>query len=160
MGKTLNFSLQLLLIIVLIPLATITHAKEKKSCKNDDDSHNELSIFVGATSNFKSTAFSAGVAYQYRLTKFIGVGALVDYADGNIESAILGPSVFFHVSNWEFTVAPVAEFSDGDTKFVLRTGVAYEFKLKGFSISPEVNLDTERDNEFSLVYGVSFGVEF
>jgi len=68
--------------------------------------------------------------------------------------------LFLHLLNWELTLAPGVEFVDSETSFVFRAGIEYEIKLPYFSISPMINLDSERGGEPSLVYGLSFGMEF
>ena len=143
--------------IFLLTFPSLAFAHEKE---HEEEKKNEISLFVGGSSNIDATAFAIGADYQYRIIKVIGVGAIIDVATGDIGSVMIGPAAFIHVWNFEFTVAPTAEFSDDDITAVLRLGIAYEFELPGFSISPSLNFDTERGGEETLVYGLSFGFEF
>ena len=132
------------------------------SNKDDDgeEAKNELSLFLGATSNSDGTAFTYGLDYSYRITSFLSIGALIDHAGGDINSTLLGPAAFFHIRNFGITTAPALEFSDGGTTFTGRIGLEYEIGLKAFSISPVVNIDGFRGGEFSVVYGLGFSIEF
>jgi len=142
----------------LVFLIGVTYAQEKVD-NDKEESKNELSIFLGATSNSDATAFTLGVDYQHRFTKVVGLGGLVDYAMGDIQSVLIAPALYLHAWHFEFTVAPAAEFSDGDIVAVLRLGAAYEFEIKRFSISPSLFFDTERNESPAWVYGLSFGFE-
>lgn len=139
-------------------LSSITYAQEKTD-SDKEESKNEISIFVGGTSNSDATAFTLGVDYQHRFSKVFGFGGLVDYAMGDIQSVLVAPAVYLHAWKFEFTVAPAAEFSESDIKAVLRLGAAYEIELKKFLISPSVFFDTERNESPSWVYGLSFGFD-
>lgn len=150
--------LRFLIVVLLIFLSLVTYAQEKD--RNDkEESKNELSIFLGATSNSDSTAFTLGVDYQHRFSKVFGFGGLVDYAMGDIQSVLVAPALYLHAWKFEFTIAPAAEFSNSDIVAVLRLGAAYEFEIKRLSISPSLFFDTERDESPSWVYGLSFGFE-
>ncbi len=125
-----------------------------------EEDKNEISIFVGATTNEDATAATFGVDYQRRLTKLIGLGVIIDHAGGDIGSTLLGPAIFVHFGNFEFVGAPVVEFSNGESTLTGRLGFAYEIELTRFSLSPTINLDGERSKEFAIVYGLSFGFGF
>ena len=43
---------------------------------------------------------------------------------------------------------------------VFRLGVEYEIELSGFSISPGLFFDSERDEGASIVYGIGVGYGF
>ena len=146
------------LLLLALPLAPFSQDELIK----EKEKRNQISLFLGATSNKNGTGFTVGLDYQYRINKIIGVGVLVaDYAVGSVESLLVGPSLYLHAGHFEFTLAPAGEFSGGETTFVFRLGAAYEFELsKGVTISPSVYFDSERDEESALVYGLSFGFEF
>jgi hypothetical protein len=151
----LSVTLKLFASLMLIIVSLVSHAQEP-----EEESKNEVSIFLGATSNEDATVFALGFDYQYKINHIVGVGALVDYAMGNIQSLLIAPAVYLHAGHFEVTVAPAAEFSEEGVTPVLRVGAAYEFKLaSGVSISPSLFFDTERHLKESLVYGLSFGFE-
>lgn len=144
-------------LLIVIPINTF--GQDNEDVKKEE-SKNEISFFVGASTNSETTAFSFGIDYQFRINKVVGVGAIVDVATEDYGSIMLGPAVYLHASKFEFVVSPTIEFSDDDSTGVLRLGVAYEIELSKFSISPSLNFDTERGGEETLVYGLSFGFVF
>ena len=73
---------------------------------------------------------------------------------------MLASALFLHLLSWEITLAPGVEFVDSETNLIFRAGIEYEIKLPYFSISPTINLDSERGGELSLAYGLSFSMEF
>lgn len=141
----------ILVLILSIPIALFS---QDEGSKNGKDKKNEISVFLGAITNSDATAFAIGLDYQYRINKVIGVGGLVDYASGDIESLLLGPALFLHAWHFEFTIAPTLEFSGDDTAYPIRVGVAYEIELPVVSISPSVYFDSERNDESGIVYGL------
>jgi len=101
-----------------------------------------------------------GVDYEFRFHRFVGTGVLVDYAGGEAETTVAGVGVFFHPHRrFMFLLAPGLENNHGHDEFLVRVGAAYEFHLRGVSISPTVNVDFVDDDEI-LVYGFSLGYGF
>ena len=128
--------------------------------KDEDLNRNGLSIFVGGVTNSESSAFALGIDYQYRISKIVGVGLVMDYSFGDIESLLLAPAVFLHVSALEFVVAPGMELSNDDISGIIRLGVSYEFELtERLTLSPSLLYDTERNLEESIVYGLAIGIK-
>ena len=141
----------LLFVFSLVPFLSYSQEESKK-----EESKNSLALFIGGTSNESTSAFTVGLDYQYRINKLIGVGALIDYATADINSLLVAPALYLHVSNFEFTIAPALEISkDEDPVGVFRLGAAYEFEFKKFSLSPAVFWDLERNGEPAIVYGLS-----
>lgn len=148
MKKTL-----LILVIIIIPL--ISFGQEEGG-----ERKNSLSVFIGGTTNSEASAFTIGLDYQYRIMKLIGVGAVIDYAAGDIGSTLVAPAAYLHLRRFEIVLAPGGEFSDGETSFVFRAGLGYEIEISRFKIVPSAIMDTERNRELSFVYGVAFGYSF
>jgi hypothetical protein len=145
----------LYLLFFILPFSLLS---QDESNKEEEDKKNGLAVFLGATSNKDATVFAIGLDYQYRINKVFGVGAVADYASGDIESLLIGPALFLHAWHFEFTVAPTIEFSGGDIAYPVRFGAGYEFELPhSVSITLAVFFDTERNEESALVYGLSFG---
>lgn len=114
-----------LILVLFVPLVA------------QEEDKNEISIFVGATTNDDATAATFGVDYQHRLTRLIGLGALIDHAGGDIKSTLIAPAIFFHVKSFEFVAAPGLEFSGDDTTMTYRLGVSYEIELSRFNSQNE-----------------------
>lgn len=128
---------------------------------NSMERKNELSLFIGATSNESTTAFTYGLDYQYRLSELFGIGVILDHAAGDIESTLLGPALFLHWAQVELALVPAIEFVDSETNYIFRLGFEYEFEFDDkYSLAPSVNFDLERRNEFAVVYGLSFAFKF
>jgi len=147
-------------VITLNQIETLAQTSPNFTAEGEDEARNEIAIFLGLTTNKDATAATFGIDYQYRLSPPVGIGLVLDHAAGDIKSTLLAPAVFLHLLSWELTLAPAVEFVDSETSFVFRAGLEYEIKLPYFSISPTINLDSERGGELSLVYGLSFGMEF
>jgi hypothetical protein len=160
MNKYIRTILILISIVSLTQLETPAQTPPNYTGEGGDDARNEIALFLGLTTNKDATAATFGVDYQYRLSPPVGLGLVVNHAAGDIKSTLLAPALFLHLLSWELTLAPAVEFSDSETSFVFRAGLEYEIKLPYFSISPTINLDSERAGELSLVYGLSFGMEF
>lgn len=148
------------LIIVFLLFFSLTIYAQEKNIENKEEKKNDLSLFLGNTSNADASAFTIGADYQYRVNRILGVGAFIDYASGKIHSTLIGPAIFVHVWNFEFTIAPSVEFSDNDVAATYRLGVQYDFEMSKFSVSPALYFDSERKEKPAWVYGVSFGFKF
>jgi hypothetical protein len=107
-------TLKIFTSLILISGSLVSYAQEA-----EEESKNAVSIFLGGTSNEDATAFTLGVDYQYRINRIVGVGALIDYAMGDIQSLLIAPAVYLHAGHFEVTVAPAAEFSEEDVSPVL-----------------------------------------
>lgn len=152
------FLINLLVLFVFVSVPVSLLAQEEGE-KEEKEGKNEIAVFLGATTNEDATAFTYGLDYQYRISKLIGVGALVDHAAGDMKSTLVAPAFILHVRKFSFKIAPGLEFSD-ETTAVLRVGAEYEIKISKIAISPAIFFDTERSEKPSLVYGLSFGFEF
>lgn len=144
------------IFILFVFIPAYCFSQEEKVFE-DPEWKNEISLFLGGTSHSEENAFTIGLDYQYRISRIVGVGILIDYATGNLQSLLVGPILYLHASNFEFIVAPAIEFEGDETVYVTRLGVEYGFEFSRYSISPGVFFDTERNNRPALAYGVSFG---
>ena len=138
-------------------------------------------LFLGATTNFKheTTMFTVGLDYEFRLSfahDMFGIGFGAEYLTGEHgQEIIFGVPIFFHpIAGLKFNVAPLFAIVETlghdeghghvtepswDNYFGFRAGIAYDFHLGRFSISPTLNTDFV-DGTVSLVYGIGLGVGF
>lgn len=93
-----------LIIGFLVVLIGETYAQEK-SDSDKKESKNELSVFLGGTSNSDFTSFALAIDYQHRFNKIIGFGGLVDYDLGDIQSVLVAPALYLHARQFKFTLA-------------------------------------------------------
>ena len=126
-----------------------------------------FSVFAGGVTNFdegeadRETSSTVGLEYEYRFCRMFGAGVLFeDVFGGEREYIVLAP---FSVHPWRglrLTAGPGADFRSGDTEFVFRTGVGYEFELgHGWTLAPEIAGDFTHEAN-TLVFGVSVGWGF
>lgn len=123
-------------------------------------------LFVGGTSVAGYTIFTLGAEAEYRLPVWkqrLGVGALVDATFGSHAHTIVGALMTARpipgASNVKLMAAPAAMRSHGHSYFLMRTGVAVDFHIQSFSITPLVDFDFVK-GKVDTVFGVAFGVGF
>lgn len=120
-----------------------------------------LSLFLGGTEEDQETGGTVGLDYEQRVTDLIGVGAVAEYAGGEVDAWTFLGVADIHV--WEglaIQTGPGLEHIDGTDWFVYRIGALYEFELgEGVTLSPQVHVDlTAREDAF--VAGVAIGRAF
>jgi len=103
-------------------------------------------------------AFAVGVAHEYRLFRYVGVGVFAEYAADPLGTWSFGTPLFLHPwLGFRIQLAPGLELDDGDAEFLFRAGLAYEFELsEHWRLLPELNADFV-DGTTSVVYGVTLG---
>jgi hypothetical protein len=125
-----------------------------------------VSVFLGGASRpeeheHTEHGFAGGLEYEFRFSRWVGVGALAEEATGDLRDVVFAGLVYVHP--WKgllFTAGPGAEVSSHGSKFLFRLGTGYEFEIaRRFSITPNFNADLV-DGEPTYVYGVTFGVGF
>lgn len=126
-----------------------------------------LSVFAGGVTNFdegeadRETSAAVGVEYEYRFGRLFGAGLLFeDVFGGEREYIVLAPLSLHPWKGLRLTAGPGADFRSGDTEFVFRAGVGYEFELgHGWTLAPEIAGDFTHEAK-TLVFGVSAGWGF
>ena len=122
---------------------------------------NTVECFLGASAGDGESGFTLGVSYERRLSDMMGLGFFNEYTMGDMDRWTIGLPVFFHPDEgWRFVVAPGMQHRDGDTDFLLRGGVGYEFELEDdWVVVPQFNLDFA-DGDTICVFGASIGYKF
>jgi hypothetical protein len=155
-------------------------AEHGEALGEDEFQRHHLSVFLGVTDGEvengaepgaesegsgivveDESAFTMGLDYVYRLNRRWGVGALVDFAAGDLRSWVFGIPVSLHpAGGWDLFVAPGFEDkADKDREFLMRAGVSYHFEVGRFTVAPALQVDFV-DGEEIPVYGVNIGREF
>jgi hypothetical protein len=151
--------------------------EDAHSSHHPRDFRNEVAVFLGGTDEHgHGTEITWGLDYKRRIAERWAVGALFDYAGGELRNAVLAPMVAFWpgLGNLQFLAAVGVEFHQGRggddhqksgeageadqdaTYFLIRIGVGYDFHLgESFGLVPVVNLDFV-NNEKVWVYGLAF----
>jgi hypothetical protein len=136
------------------------HGEEGAHHGEHEFHRHHVSIFVGDSNERGEDAFTLGLDYEYRLSKLFGIGALVDFADEPLDTAVVGVPFFFHATpHLKLLVAPGLEHEHEGDEFLVRLGVIYDFEVGRYTISPAVNVDFV-DEEEVWVYGLNFGRGF
>lgn len=151
--------------------------KHSKKAEHHGESHHvhshHLAIFSGATNNIDAehTDFTLGAEYEYRLPIWqnrLGIGVIGERVFADQPENILAGAALLHVGKGlKFLAAPGVVFakheSHGETEtvkeFLFRTGVAKDFHVGRFSVTPALNFDFIKGH-VSVVYGLTFGKGF
>ena len=167
---------RLILILGYIVLGnTLIYAQHLNEDHNPE-AHNHFSkhhiaLFIGATTNFshESTSYTIGLDYEYRFSKFLGLGLFGEYIVSEPEEILAGLAVYAHpFKGAKLLAAPLLVFSEGlhDTEhepgkaanFAFRIAAGYDFHIGNLSIGPVVNFDIGATKAIS--YGLSIGFGF
>jgi len=159
-------------LVVAVQLMAVSHlalAADAGQEEHEEARHsyhrNMIELFLGDTyengDHGAEHGFSVGIAYERRLSEFLGLGGFYKYAAGDFDKWSIGVPLFIHpYEGWRFALAPGLEHREGDDEFLFRTGVAYEFELsERWVMVPEFNVDFV-DGEEAFVFGLSFGCGF
>ncbi len=125
-------------------------------------SPHHVSFLVGGTRvrAEEETGFTIGGDYEYRITRRLGVGGVVEHAFGEVDATTLLAVADIHL--WRglaAQVGPGVEFLDDRAEPVGRIGALYEIELGGrFTVSPQLHYDIT--DEDSIVFGLAFGRSF
>jgi hypothetical protein len=133
---------------------------------------NVLSFIVGGTSDDDEDAFTVGLDFEHRVNRYLGVGAVVEYATDDIDSVAMIGVLDIHL--WRglaIQTGPGVEFvgeeeeEDGATtsvnrrEFLYRVGMVYEFEIGKLLVIPQVHYDYTSGKD-SVVYATAFGFKF
>lgn len=136
-----------------------------------DDGHHEfkqhiVGVFAGFTSVDHNTEATFGLEYEYRITELVGVGAIYEHTSnahhGDGTSIYMG---LVHVHPWQELRLSVGYGTEkihhegAHSEDVLRFGVAYDFHVGEFGISPAFNLDRVGGHT-AKVFGVAITKAF
>ena len=164
-------------IITLLSLAQISWAQETHHTEHQPAEHAEhgehqeahlhrhhIAGFLGGTYAEHKTAFTIGADYEFRISKWVGVGALIDYAGGHLKERIVAATVVVHPTNHMSVVIGAGqdhrtEHGHTENTFVVRVGATYFFEAGRLSIGPQYFLDTTA-GETLHVFGITIGTGF
>jgi hypothetical protein len=134
-------------------------------------------FFAGGSTYKENNGVTVGGDYEFRLTKYFGLGAAVEHAFGSLKETVVAFPVFFHPgAGLRLGMGPGFERYTGDlpeehahhgeathddkAHFLWRFQALYDFPVgKRFTITPNLALDIQSGRQV-FVYGVTFGVGF
>ena len=154
------------------------HASSDPHGNGHEFHRHHVALFLGATSGIlenghgedphahgesekRNTDFSIGVDYEYRILKKLGIGALVDYAPGDLRTTVFAAGAFIRpIGSLLVIAAPGFERHEQNRHALFRLGFGYEFDVADrFSLTPNFNIDFVNGRQV-YVYGISLGTGF
>ena len=157
------------LIVLLLTLALTSRIVLASEVEHGGSAHsfehhgrNNLGLFLGITREHGHNRETIGIEYSYRISKTWSVGAVVERAERDQDSTLA--IVFVHLWPTEFLYLGfgVGRKDPGEEREnTLRGTIGYEFELgRGWSISPQANIDVIEDEDNEEVYGLVFAKRF
>ncbi len=122
-----------------------------------------FSVLLGSTYiREHGNGATIGVDYEYRLNDALGLGAIVEYADGELEAWTFLAVVDIHITpHWIMQIGPGYEHTSKHNLFVARIGTLYEFEFgEGWTLAPQLHYDYHEGDEDAIVWGVAIGKSF
>lgn len=154
--------------ILLLPLAsacsTVGTAEREAQLPHDwRDGPHHFSVLLASTvedSEESASGPTIGLDYEYRVSDFLGLGTVLEYAFEDIDATTVLAVADLHVTP-QFIVqtGPGVEFRDGDDEFVYRLGVLYEWERGGYTLSPQLHYDATSGDD-AIVFGIALGLCF
>ena len=125
--------------------------------------HNDMALFTGVTNTAEENSATIGLEYESRLpfvNEVFGVGAVWENVSSQEGASLIGGSFVMHP--WRelkanFTTGIESEGEKSSA--LLRVGLAYEFHLNQFAVTPTYNLDLVNGHHANVL-GLSFGMGF
>ncbi len=129
---------------------------------NENKRHHISTVIAGSyIDEADETVFTLGIDYEYRVSEFLGLGAVVEYAFGELDATTVLAVADLHL--WRglaLQVGPGIEFVDDETFAIGRIGALYEHELPNeFTISPQLHYDIS-GGEDTIVFGIAIGRAF
>jgi len=160
--------LQAITLAYLVLVAMSSSASEdsesvaREHHSGDHESHhpNTVGLFLGATLEEHEEALAVGVEYERRIGDTFGIGAVVEYTAGDIDSWVFAVPLALHAGHFKAYVAPGFEDGEHGTEGLVRLGAEYGFELSGgWELAPQANVDFVDGDEVWVV-GILFAKGF
>lgn len=127
-----------------------------------ETSPHHLSALVGTTYTKEcGNAFTLGIDYEYRVSDFLVVGFVAEYAFEDLDAYTYLLVADLHITNnFIAQIGPGVEFHGSHKMEVARLGFLYEFEVSGVTISPQLHYDYHRNHKSAVVAGLAIGMSF
>ena len=120
-----------------------------------------VSVFLGDTLEEGENGATVGLDYEYRVSDLLGLGAVAERAEGDVEATTVLAVADIHITP-QFIVqtGPGWEERKREDFLVYRVGVLYEWVFdNGMTLSPQLHYDMT-DEEDAVVFGIAIGRNF
>ena len=144
MRNTLRLPLFVAAVLVLLSTSGGLWAQESGN-------RHTLAVFLGDTYDDGDHGFTLGLDYEYRLSKWLGLGGMVDFVGSGDREYVVGIPVFLHATRHLR--------SDGSSNALVRLGAMYGIPLGPVELVPTFALDFV-DSDTVYVFGAAFAWNF
>ena len=136
--------------------------RDGSEADHEERGRHTLGLFVGITRENGENRETIGIEYSYRFHEFWSAGAVIERAERDKESTLGVVFVHFWPSEFLYLGLGVGRKDPGEKREnTLRATLGYEFELgKGWSISPQANVDSIENEDAEQVYGLVIGKRF
>ncbi len=141
------------------------HRPNQPGCNHLGFHPHHIAVFLGLTEaehhHETIRELTLGLDYEYRCTKYLGLGGLVDYSGGDLDTTVIAVALFIHpVANLKLLIAPGYELHSGHEEELVRAGVGWDFHAgESLTITPTFSVDFVSSEEIK-VYGIAVGWGF
>ena len=152
------------LLISFLPPGSFASEAEHEGADHSFEHHGKhnLGLFVGITREHDHNRETIGIEYSYRINKLWSVGAVVERAERDQDSTLAVAFVHLWPTEFLYLGLGVGRKDPGEEREVTYRGtIGYEFELgKGWSLSPQANIDWIEDEDNEEVYGLVIAKRF
>lgn len=147
---------------LITALAFIPTVAAKGNAHHWQTSPHHLSALIGTTYTEEyGNAFTLGIDYEYRVSEFLGLGFVAEYAFEDVDAYTYLLVADLHITNHFIAqIGPGVEFHGSHKIEVARLGFLYEFEMSGITVSPQLHYDYHRNHESAVVAGLAIGMSF
>ena len=150
-----SLRLPLFVAAVLVLLSTTGGLWAQESGKR-----HTLAVFLGDTYDDGDHGFTLGLDYEYRLSRWVGLGGMVDLPAISRHPCVVGIPVFLHATKrLTFELAAGMERADGGSNALVRVGALYGIPLGPVDLVLSFMVDFV-DSDAVYVFGVAFSWDF
>jgi hypothetical protein len=119
-----------------------------------------VAVFLGDTYDDGDHGFTLGLDYEYRLSRWLGLGGMVDFVGSGDREYVVGVPLFLHATKrLTFELAAGMERAGGSNNALVRLGAMYGIPLGPVDLVPSFMLDFV-DSDTVYVFGVAFAWKF
>ncbi|MEL7023052.1 MAG: hypothetical protein AAGL69_04840 [Pseudomonadota bacterium] len=148
-GLCYEYGIALAALLLLTPSAQAEH-----------DHH--LSLLLGSTELVDSgaTGFTYGFDYEYAISRELGVGFVLERAEGDVSSTALFAVADVHITEpLVVQLGPGFEWGEEEDALAFRLGGYYEFDLGQNTLAATVSYDFADSEDDSIVIGFLIGFQ-
>lgn len=140
-------------VLALGALSGIAHAEHA----------NHVSLLLGVTEfvDEGESGFTYGIDYEYALNPDLGLGFVIERADGDVDATSFFAVADIHVSeHLVLQVGPGFEWGEAEDVGAFRLGGYFEFELDALTVATTLSYDIADGEDDTVVLGFLVGFKF